>query len=397
MGSDVILDLTTMTPSGECIGRHDGVVVFVPFTLPGERARVEVVHRRTSFARARLIEVLQPAPERVAPPCPHFTRCGGCDWQHIEYAAQVRFKTEIVREQLARIGHIADAEVRACLPCPHPYGYRNRVQLVRSDRGRLGYRARSSHDVTEIDACPIADPRINAALAAAADGPPGESVDLRVDDGPDARVTLGRAGGAEGGSTLTPDEAPLTLTVAGLTYRVSPGAFFQVNTTMAEVLVREVLAALAIEGQPRVLDLFCGVGLFAAQAAARGARVLGIESSPAAAEDARHNLRAFAPRAEVVTADVRAALVSRRVARAAWDRVIVDPPRAGLAAPAVAALAGLTAGRIVYVSCEPATLARDAAALIQRGYRLDYAQPLDLFPQTRHVETVALFTRPATA
>jgi 23S rRNA (uracil1939-C5)-methyltransferase len=382
----MVIELERMTPSGECIGRVDGLAVFVAHALPSERAEIEVIHRRRNFARARITRVLRPSPDRVAAPCPHFGACGGCDWQHIRYEAQVRFKTGTVREQLARIGGLANAEVRECIASPLPYAYRNRIQLVASANGRLGYRARDSHDVIEVEACPIADARLNAFITEArVAAQPGATVDLRT-DGVDARARLPSHDGA-------PDERKLRFTLNGEHYGVSDDSFFQVNTGVAESLVAEVMKAFAPLSDARVLDLYCGAGLFTVPLARRGHHVVGVEVSASAVADARTNTVIFDQRATILQDDVAAALNRRSIREHAWDAVVLDPPRAGMKKEALDALISLNAPRIVYVSCDPATLARDARLLCNGGYALAFAQPLDMFPQTRHVETVAVFTR----
>lgn len=382
----MVIELEQMTPSGECIGRLDGLVVFVAHALPGERAEIELVHRRRNFARARITRLLRPSPDRVAAPCPHFGVCGGCDWQHIRYEAQVRFKTEVVREQLMRIGGVANAAVRECIPAPLPYAYRNRIQLVTSANGRLGYRARNSHDVIEIEACPIADARLNHLIAADGESHAdqlGAMVDLRTDGvGACARLH----------SAAAPHK--LNVTLNGEHYSVSGDSFFQVNTRVAEALVAEVMKALAISADMRVLDLYCGVGLFTVPIARQAQHVVGVEVSASAVADARTNTAVFGQRVQIVQADVTAALNQRAIREQGWNAIVLDPPRAGVDKQALVALIALGAPRIVYVSCDPATLARDARLLCDRGYALAYAQPLDMFPQTRHVETVAVFTRP---
>jgi 23S rRNA (uracil1939-C5)-methyltransferase len=382
----MVIELERMTPSGECIGRVDGLAVFVAQALPGERAEIEIIHRRRSFARARITRLLRPSPDRAAAPCPHFGACGGCDWQHIRYEAQVRFKAGIVREQLARIGGLANAEVRECIASPLPYAYRNRIQLVASANGRLGYRARNSHDVIEIEACPIADPRLNALITEApVAAQPGATMDLRT-DGVDARARLHSHDG-------TPHERKLHFELYGERYSVSDDSFFQVNTGMAETLIAEVMKAIAPLSDAHVLDLYCGVGLFTVPLARQGHHVVGVEVSASAVADARVNTAVFGQRATVVQADVAVALQRRAIREQGWDAIVLDPPRTGVEKQALDALMALGAPRIVYVSCDPATLARDARLLCNGGYALAYAQPLDMFPQTRHVETVAVFTR----
>lgn len=373
----MVLELTAMAPTGEAIGRApDGRVVFVPYGLPGEQVEVQLTHERKRFARARLLRVLRASPERTTPPCPHFAHCGGCDWQHLVYPAQLRYKTDAVREQLVRLGRIQDPPVRPCLPAPAPYGYRNRIQLVGAADGRWGYRARKTHVVTPIAECAIAAPELNALLQTLR-AQPGELADLRLSD--------------EGASRLYPGSPPRTITVGRWRYRVPGDVFFQVNTAVAALLIEEVLRAAEPTPSSNFLDLFCGVGLFTVPLAEHAAFVLGVEVDAQAARVAAENLRGLP--AEVWAMDVGQALKRAALRRRVWRGVVLDPPRGGVEAQALAAISRLNAPRLVYVSCEPATLARDARRLLDAGYHLDYVQPLDMFPQTRHVECVARFTR----
>lgn len=373
-----------MAPTGEALGRAEGLVIFVPYGLPGEKVEIEIVHQRRNFARAHLLRVIEPVAARVTPPCPHVGRCGGCQWQHIDYAAQVQFKTEIVREQLTRMGKFSQPPVQPCLPCPKPFGYRNNIQLVMSPRGRLGYRAAQSHYVVEIDRCPIADESMNEWLAKARPANPqrlhpnaaAHEVDLRI--------------GVQTGERSFDTRQTIHERVGEWTFQVSPEAFFQVNTAMAEVLVQQVLAYAKLKPSDRVLDLYSGVGLFTAPLAAQAQQVVGIEASPIAVRDAQHNLASLA-NVRIIEADVALALGRSSVKQQAWDVVVLDPPRAGVERPALELMAALQAPRIVYVSCDPATLARDARYLCDHGYVLRAAQPLDMFPQTYHVETIAYF------
>ena len=357
------LELTNIAPTGEAIGRtDDGLVVFVPYALPGETVAVEIVHQRKNFARGKLVQIEQGASDRVEPPCAYFGACGGCQWQHIAYPAQLRFKTQIVREQLTRFGKISDAVVKDCIPSPREYHYRNHIQLVASPDHKLGFYTEGTHNVVEIDQCVIADEALNKKLVTGKQ--PLAYVDLRVSE---------------------------TEVIGAHTYIVSPESFFQVNSSVALLLVNEVMTALDLQGQEDVLDLFCGVGLFTLPISERARAVLGVENSKTALDDARMNLRGRG-NMRLLLADVSYALNHKDVSRNKWHAIVLDPPRAGLAHDELVGLAKLQAPRLVYVSCDPATLARDLKFLCANGYALNYAQPLDMFPQTHHVETVAVLS-----
>ena len=359
-----------MAAGGEALGRYEGLVVFVPFGLPGEIVRVRLVEHKRHFARGAIVDVLKAAPERVTPSCRHFGVCGGCDWQSIDYAAQLRFKTAIVREQLQRIGKLEEVEVRPCVPSPQPYHYRNHARLAVAPNGRLGYRAARSHAVISVEECPILESELTEVL--------GNAFVQPADSG-FTEVVL-----------YAWEEA---IDVAGVRYRVSPGVFFQANTAVAELLIDEVLAGLALSGSERVLDLFCGVGLFTVPLAQRAASVVGVEAHPAAAADAQFNLATAGVAGTIVVADVGVALAAADIEQTPWDAVVLDPPRTGIEGAALARLAELAAPTLVYVSCDPATLARDVRYLCEHGYKLTAVQPFDMFPQTHHVETVAWLTR----
>lgn len=370
------LELETMTPGGEALARHEGMVIFVPFGVPGERVRARITERKKRFARAEVVDVLRPAPHRVAPICRFFGICGGCEWQQIEYAAQVGYKGAIVAEQFSRIGKFEDAQVLPCIPSSSLYGYRNRARLARSPRNRPGYRAAQSHAVVEVDDCPILEADLNRQLheLARIGLPPGD-----------------------GDWELRPDDPMMQ--VGDFRYSVSPDSFFQVNTLIAARLVDEVLARLDLRGQERVLDLYCGVGLFTLPLSLRAAHVTGVEFSPSATADAAANLAALRvehphmAETTILTATVEEALVRPEIADGRWDAVVLDPPRAGVDRAALEHLLGLRPPQIVYVSCDPATLARDARILADGGYVLGPTQPLDMFPQTHHVESVVRFSR----
>ncbi len=377
-GAIIDLTLMSMAPTGEAIGRYaggpdQGMVVFVPFGLPGETVRVRLVERKRNFARGEIVERQAGAPARVVPACPYFGSCGGCEWQHIAYGEQLRIKTAIVAEQLVRIGKLADPAVLPCIGSPAAYEYRNHARLHAAPDGRLGYRAARSHTIVPVADCPILEAPLRRQIAALAGqqniAPVTGEVELRAWDE--------------------------VIDVAGFAYRTSAGAFFQANTAIAGLLVEGVLAALAPRGSEQVLDLYCGVGLFTVPVGQQVAQIVGVESNTIAAADAVHNAAAAGVEGRIVNGDVAAALRDPDIAGRTWDAIILDPPRTGVDAPALAALIALHAPRLLYISCEPSTLARDLRILALSGYRLQSAQPYDMFPQTRHVETLAVLAASA--
>lgn len=367
----VTVVFTDIAQTGEAIGRVDGVVLFVPFGYPGDRAAVMIIERKRTFARGRLVRLLEASPKRVAPVCPYFTHCGGCEWQHIAYPEQVHRKEQNVRAQLTRIGKLAEPNVLPCLPSPTAYGYRNHARLRQTATGKVGYRAARSHEVVAIDLCPIVEPGLNEELQhlSSSQWPADrDEIELRV---------------------------AMPIQIGAYSYQVATDVFFQVNTAVAAYLVQEVVRALALQGGEQLLELYCGMGLFTVPLAAQAGYLLGVEANAAATANARENvLRAgLSTQVEFLTMAVELALTHPTIAQRTWGAIVLDPPRAGITQPALTALLNLAAPKIVYVSCDPATLARDAQILCSQGYVLRYAQPLDMFPQTHHVETVALFER----
>ncbi len=408
---DVItLTLDAMAHGGEAIGHHEGRAIFVPYAIPGERVRVEIVDERERYARARLLEVLEPSPARVAPPCPYFgpEACGGCQWQHIDYAVQARIKGLVVRDQFRRVGKFETPPILEPLPDETGWEYRNHALFHTDAEGRLGFLAPHSHTVYPITDCLILHPLLNDLL---------HSLDMVY---PELEWLELRAGTATGDLMLvlqaveeeSPElevDFPLSVVqvrhddaiapLIGLDYiveavherefRISATSFYQVNTAQAAQLVNVVLGALEPRGYEKVLDAYCGVGLFTAFLSEEAGFVTGIEAHPAAVADARHNL-AGADNVTILQGTVEAVLstVEHKL-----DAAVVDPPRTGLELAALDALAAHGPKRIVYVSCDPATLARDARRLVKHGYTLEWVQPIDMFPQTYHIENVALLTR----
>jgi 23S rRNA (uracil1939-C5)-methyltransferase len=369
--------------------------------LPGELIEVEVTWnlprpdrkraRRTPPPIARLVRVVEASPERVAPECPVFGVCGGCQVQQMSYAAQLAWKTERVRDLLRGVG-FAEPPVQPAIGCEPPWGYRNHMRFSVDRDGRVGLTARGTRRLIPLTNCPIAQPRINDALAALAQTPQPR---------PQALV---RYGVATGQMLLQPAPASETRArleavgldlhdetmeeeLGGVRFRIRPSSFFQTNTGQANEMARLALAELPSGPDVTLVDAYCGVGVFARLMAERAGRVLAIEESASAVRDARWNLR-DTPQVEIVQAKVEDDL-PQRVERI--DGLIIDPPRAGCQRPVLDALATRRPPVVVYISCDPTTLARDLAylCLTTGAYRLRSVRPLDMFPQTAHIENIA--------
>ena len=411
----LVLDVERLTFGFDALAHHGRQVVFVPYAAPADRVQAEVVERRGGYLRARIAAVLVPGPARVLPGCRYFPSCGGCQWQHVAPRAQRDAKAAIVAEQLARVAGVRDVEVLPTVPSPADWHYRARITLAVEGR-RAGYRRARSHDLVEIPDCPLADPVVSAHLEAARAWVAALRVPLRrvtLNAAPAGVVLAASATARPGPADLDASEALLarmpsvrgtvitgagarlvagdpTVRVAlepGLALEVPADVFTQVNPGANRRLVETVVALGAFAPGARVLDLYCGAGNLSLPLARRGVTVLGIERSRVAVEAARAN----AARLRLAGATFRTGDVARALGdlpAGSVDAVVLDPPRAG-AADAVPALAALRPPRILYVSCDAATLARDVRGLVAAGYRLERVQPIDVFPQTYHVESVA--------
>ncbi len=383
---------------GWALGRlPDGRALFAPYLLPGERALIRVTESRAGWARGRAVELLEASPRRVAPRCRHFGDCGGCHCQHLDYPAQLEAKQQVLREQLARLAGLQDPPLAGPLPSPAPWGYRNHLQFHRAAGGRPGFRAFRSSRVVPIAECHLPEPALAGLWPQLPATAAGTRWILRCGSGGQpaawrqketAGSAAGEGAGPEGGAA-----SPVRFELPSGSYRVSPQSFFQVNTAMAARLVEEVLlqleSSLGSAGRATVLDLYCGVGLFSRALAPRVRRLVAVELSPAACADFRHNLRGL-DNVRLVPGDAQEVL-GRLPERP--EAVVADPPRAGLGAGVIRALAELAPALLVYVSCDPATLARDARDLHREGYLLRSIRLLDLFPQTYHLETLSVWSR----
>jgi 23S rRNA (uracil1939-C5)-methyltransferase len=427
MGDNIELTIASMAYKGYGVARDKGQVIFIPFTLPGERVRVAITEVRKDYAFGRCDEIIEPSASRVSPPCPYFGVCGGCQWQHIGAPFQAELKRGILVETLGRLGRLASLPPVSVIPAPSPYGYRIRVRL-KAEEGRIGYHRERSNALVEIEQCLIAHPLVNRILAGLRDsvllsGFSGEaaitvspdegkgvlllrSPALELRDLSPARSLLRRMPDlkglaiASGGKPVSFGEPFLHFSLrpemegkeAPLRFRVSPESFIQINPEQNRALVRTVLDDGAVREGEKVFDLYAGIGNFSLPLAARGAVVFGIEESGGAVREARWNAEENGlGRCRFVRGKVEEVLRSEQPE--GTGLVVLDPPRAG-SREALEAIARLRAGRMVYVSCDPATLARDLRFFTDRGFRIERLTLLDLFPQTYHMETVALLRGP---
>jgi 23S rRNA (uracil1939-C5)-methyltransferase len=405
------LELTQMAHGGSAIGRHEGRTIFVPYAIPGERITARIVQDKGRFARAQGLTLLEASDARVTPRCPHFGpgRCGGCHWQHIDYPAQLEFKRQVVIDQMERLGGFHDLAVHPTMASPDPWQYRSHITFHLTGDGQLGFVSTDDEHVIPVEECHIIRPELldlfysldlagidnleRVRLQVGTDGAERLVVLSTTDDQPpeiesDLPVSI---------NFLFSDNEPFNLigaghvhyTIKGRTFRVTAGSFFQVNLPQAEVLVDLVLNRLDVHRPENVLDLYAGVGLFTAFLAERAALVTSVESYPPAVSDADDNLADF-DNVDLIEGAVEDALPEQAGPYAA---AVVDPPRTGMEPAALDALAALSPRKIVYVSCDPATLARDAKRLVAKGYRLIDVQPVDMFPQTYHIEAVGAFAR----
>jgi tRNA/tmRNA/rRNA uracil-C5-methylase (TrmA/RlmC/RlmD family) len=403
-GTEFEVTVGPVAHGGHCVARHEGRVVFVRHSLPGERVVVRVTEdRHPGFCRADAIEVLEPSPDRVERPCPYSGpgRCGGCDWQHVAPEAQRQLKADVIREQLARLAHLPDVDVTVEELPGGPLRWRSRARFAVDRTGAPGLRRHRSHDVVVLDDCPITVE--SAARAVLGRRWPGAgAVDVAVDStGAVTTTRLDRSGRPTSSRVVRPGgdlpEEPAGRAerrAGGRDWEVEGTGFWQVHPAAADALVAAVTGFAEVRAGETVLDLYAGAGLFGgALAPAVGAegRVVCVEADEAACAAADANLAGL-PQAEVWQGDVDAEGLGELLDELGTppDVVVLDPPRAG-AGPALSRLlAGTGARAVVYVACDPAALARDVAAFGTAGYRLAALRGFDAFPMTAHVECVAL-------
>ncbi len=447
VGEILELEITDLSTTGDGLGRWQERVIFVPDTVPGDEIRVRLNHVKPRYGYGQLLEVISPGPGRVRPACIVADKCGGCQWQVVDYPLQAQAKQEQVQAALERIGKFSGVPLDPIIPAPTPLGYRNKVSYpLAFNKGRVqaGYYRKGSHHIVNLNQCPVQDPRLNPLLA-------GVKLDLQDQawsiynelNHTGALRHLGlRIGRRTGEILLTlvtasddltelPEQAAVWLAtypglvgvclnhnlkpgnqifgdeteviagrdyireqLAGLEFQINSTSFFQVNTEQTETLVTLIQAELALTGAETILDAYCGVGTLSLPLSSQAQRILGIEINPAAVIQAHANAQLNRiTNAEFIQADMGD---WQFLGEHPPDIVLLDPPRKGCDPTTLNHLKTLAPERIVYVSCNPATLARDLNDLCHAGfYNLTRVQPLDFFPQTAHVETVAFLHRRA--
>ncbi len=447
-GEVLSLTIDDLAFGGEGVGRADGYVVFVPGGLPGDRLQVRLVQVRSRFGRGTIEAVLEPSPHRVEAPCPYFGRCGGCRLQHVAYPAQLAFKSKQVADALERLGGLRDVPLRPIIGAEETFGYRNKMEFtVARARGAMvvGLHETERYDsVLDIERCLLQSDRMNGLLAEARaffaergltvyeqdtgegllrflmlrEGKhTGELMTNVVTSAPavsELAPLAQRLQARDPGTTsvvmnVNPKKASVAVGVeehllggrdhiregvGGLTFRVSANSFFQTNTRQAERLFDLVVESTGLTGTETVLDLYSGTGAISLLLARRARWVYGVELAQAAVDDAGANATANGiTNCTFVSGEVRFVLPALIAKGVTAEVVVADPPRAGFHPKALHALITLGARRIVYVSCNPTTLARDLGELVRGGYRLEWIQPVDMFPHTPHIEAVARLER----
>lgn len=400
-----------MAHGGSALGHHLGRVIFVPYAIPGDTVVVSLDTQKKGWARGNIVDVLEPSPHRQEPLCSHFGphKCGGCQWQHIQYAAQLEYKSAVVKDQLARLGGLRDTPVLATIAPGAEWEYRNNVQLHPSPAG-LGYVATDGQTIHPVESCPLMHPGLAELL---------DQVDVDPSDFDRVAFRISLATGRKMVVLYAVEDTPfetevdipvscvlvqpdgnwltlagtdsLTERVRGRDFTISADSFFQVNIAGAEALVDTVIKFADPQPHEVVADLYSGVGLFSMSLSDRAGRVVAIEAYQPSATNAQTNLQsAGIDNVQIICADAAYGLttIEDRV-----DTVVLDPPRAGCGEKVVRRILGLQPKKVVYVSCDPATLARDAKLFAANGYTIQAVQPVDMFPQTYHIESVALLVK----
>jgi len=420
----VTLDIDRLSYGPYGIGRHSGKAVMIPYAAPGDQVAARIVESKQRYAVGEITRLISPSPLRQTPPCPYFTACGGCSWQHVRYEAQLRAKQDSVADALRRIGKLTDFELRSIVPASSEYNYRRRIRLQVAADSVLGFFGTASHQLVEIRSCLIADERLNKAIDLLRHSirrlrTAIEHVEIVAgDDTAEVVAVIGAVAPfalvdepicedltretetirglilAGGQWRRTWGQTAITIALgADLRLSVDADVFTQVNAAGNRQMLQALLGAAQFKRSDRVLELYCGAGNFTLPIAQQAREVIAIEADKTALRFGKLSAQKNdLTNVRWTCAAVPKAVAELRRRRKEFAKIVLDPPRVG-AKEIVASLPDLNARRIVYISCNPTTLARDLAQLAKRGYRLQMIQPFDFFPQTFHVETLAVMER----
>lgn len=421
--NDFTLEIESLAYGPHGIGRLDNQVIMVPATVPGDKISARLTHAKENYAFGEIVRLLQPSPLRQTPPCPYVNDCGGCPWQQVQYAAQLKAKEQSVADALRRIGKLDGFELRPIIASPREYHYRRRIRLQCDKAKRIGFFRAFSHDLVEVDGCLIADGRLNKVIAPLRTwinelDTRVEHVEIVTGDEPNEVVAAGKTTGefiarddsacerliegsginglilyAENWRKEWGRTAVSIRSDDGICLKVEGDVFTQINAEGNRKLLRELLAAGGFGKSDQVLELYSGAGNFTLSLAKRAQKAVAVESYRQSVDSGKRSaqLNGIA-NIRWICAHVPAAVKQLTMQRERFSKIILDPPRAG-AKGIDRNLAALGAEKILYVSCNPTTLARDLAALARHGYKLTSVQPIDLFPHTFHVETLAVMIR----
>ena len=394
---------------GEVLARlPDGRAVFIPYALPDEEIRIRLTEEKERYARGEIVEIITPSPMRIDPRCPHFGECGGCHYQHVSYDEQLKIKQAIFIDQLVRMGKMTDPPVADIIPSPEAWNYRNQIQLHISRDGEPGFLRHRSNQVVPIQECHLPEENLNQIWPSLSlEYIPGlDRINLRSgEEGQDTLIVLESSDpkpieftvdislsavhqGPGGEIVLAGDDFTI-IPIHDIPFVVSAGSFFQVNTRVAELIVDFLLEILPLQDDTLILDVYCGVGLFSAFLAPRVEKVIGIESDPKAGEDFLYNLADY-ENVEFYDLPAEKVLPFLDITP---DIILLDPPRAGISKKVLDSVVALNPELITYISCDPATLARDIDRFQKQGYVLQESTLFDMFPHTFHIESVNMFRR----
>jgi len=422
--NELTLDIDTLSYGPYGIGRHQGKAVMIPKTAPGDTVAARIVEAKERYSVGEIVRILKPSSLRQEPPCPYVGQCGGCPWQHVRYEAQLLAKQKSLEDALHRIGKLQDFEVKPIIASPFTYRYRRRIRLQRDGSKRLGFFTSFSHHLIEIDRCLIADEKLNGLIERLRRWSEKlitdvEHLEVVTGDEPNQNVVVGQSTGefkphdsaiceqllkenqsinglilrGAGWRRTWGEVAVSVIPEDGLCVRVDADVFTQINSRGNRQLLKELLAAADFNRDDRVLELYSGAGNFTHSIAKRVGNIVAVEGYRPAVESGKHSARSNGiSNIHWICSPVPAALAQLKKQRQHFSKVVLDPPRTG-AKGLQRDLAALGAGKILYVSCNPTTLARDLAALTQQGYALRTVQSIDLFPHTFHVEAIATLVR----